>query len=266
MDILGQVSALAIRTSQEILLPNFARVKSQTKDDGSWLTIADTLAHETLLKELPMIANYPVLSEELTELEQEDILKKQDSSYWCIDPLDGTSNFTQGIPYWCMSIALIIDGILELGVVYDPNRDECFAASSTTVTTLNGKPIIAASSNQIASLDSAMGLIDFKRLDASLKIKLVELQPYRSQRSFGASALDFCWIAANRCQIYLHGKQKLWDYSAGLVILNQAEGRSQTISGDVIFQNELQPKSVIAASNENLFEQWTDVIASMNET
>ena len=257
-DIIEKVSTLARRLSKEILLPNYARVKSVAKDDGSWLTIADTQAHDLLVETLPEIANYPVLSEEMSVNEQQEILDKPSANYWCIDPLDGTSNFTQGIPYWCTSIALIKDGKMDIAVVYDGTRDECFAATSLSETTLNGQPLKNKQASEECDLKSAMGLIDFKRLDKYIAASLVTDQPYRSQRSFGASALDLCWIAASRCQIYLHGQQKLWDHAAGMLILEQASGVAKTFTGENVFQNNLQHKTVIAACNDNYFALWNE--------
>ena len=255
MGLLTQVSNLAKSVSDTILLPNFAKVLKEKKPDGSWLTVADTLAHQALVKELPLLVDYPVLSEELTEQQQQQIVKDRHSNYWCVDPLDGTSNFAQGIPYWCVSIALIEYGRMVLGVVYDPNRNECFAATEFSSTTLNGHSLEKAELES-SEIGQSMGLIDFKRLDDVKASALVINPPYRSQRSFGASALDLCWIAANRCQVYLHGKQQLWDHAAGLLILKNANGCAETFEGDSIFDNSLKPKTVIAASNGKLMQQW----------
>ena len=257
MNLLTSVTNLAEKISNEILLPNFANVKIDTKSDGSWVTTADEQAHQMLMKELPQLADYPVLSEELTTAQQQQIIDEEDLGYWCVDPLDGTSNFTQGIPYWCISIALIIDKKINLAVIYDPNRGECFAATENRQTTLNGVDLKLSEQKQaVSELKDAMGLIDFKRLQPSTVSKIATDPPYRSQRSFGASALDFCWIAAARCQLYLHGKQKLWDYAAGTLILQQASGKAETFAGETLFQNDLIPKSVIAASNFGLMKLW----------
>jgi len=258
MSLIFQISSLAKQVSNDILLPNFGRVDIDVKQDGSWVTIADTKAHQQLMEELPKLVDYPVLSEEMTEDEQQTILNNRPQNYWCIDPLDGTSNFTQGIPFWCMSIALIENGKMKLGVVYDPNRDECFAASESlesSEATLNGVSLDQGDCS-IVDLNETIGLIDFKRLDNKKLLALASNPPYRSQRSFGSSALDLCWIAAKRCHIYLHGKQKLWDYSAGLLVLKNAKGCAETFNGDEIFENDLDSKSVIAACNSQLMEQW----------
>jgi len=235
---------------------------SRLKSDGSWLTHADLEANEKLCEALPKIVDYPVLSEEMSERLQADIIGSKAANYWCIDPLDGTSNFSLGIPYWCTSIALIENGKQALAVVFDANRNECFAASAFTNTTLNGIQVSSKDPSNNIDLSCAMGLIDFKRLASSMSSKLVAKPPYRSQRSFGASALDLCWIAANRCQVYLHGRQKLWDHAAGLLILKNAGGFAETFNGNDVFSNELKSKSVIAASNRDLMKQWKNYFQS----
>ncbi len=278
MSLLAAVSQLARKTAQEVLLPFYGlqsgfdtanrqqtdgdlpqKLQIDIKADGSWLTQADTQAHQILTQALVELFDCPVLSEEMTSDEQQAILDAG-GDYWCIDPLDGTSNFTQGIPYWCMSIALIKEGQMYLGVVYDPNRDECFAAIKGQRTLLNGKAIVES---EKYALKNAMGLVDFKRLDDKKAAALAVNPPYRSQRSFGSSALDLCWIAADRCQVYLHGKQKLWDHAAGLLILEEAGGVAKTFDAKPVFNNDLTPKSVIAASNSSIMQAWEGYFKSI---
>ncbi len=262
MSLQTEVSKLVTQISSEILMPNFARVRASHKNDGSLLTQADMNAHEAFLLELPKLVNYPVLSEEMSEIEQQTIIDHSSANFWCIDPLDGTSNFTVGIPYWCISIALIEDGEITLGIVYDPNRNECFAATVKSRTTIN-EVQLKSTSKQFTAINQCMGLVDFKRLDKHMTAFITNDPPYHSQRSFGASALDFCWLADNRCQLYLHGRQKLWDYSAGLLILKQASGVAETFTGEEVFQNDLLPRSILAASNADLFTKWHDYIKSI---
>jgi len=256
MNLLTQVEDLAFDVAKSIILPNFGSIHAENKSDGSLLTETDIQAHNELTEQLVKLADYPVLSEEMPSLEQQAIIDNEISNYWCIDPIDGTSNFVHGIPYWCISIALIIEGQIKLAVVYDPNRKECFSASDKIATTLNRKALISSESIQTTELNCCLGMIDLKRLQPSVVQKLVLDPPYRSQRSFGASALDLCWIAVRRCQLYLHGKQQLWDYAAGLLILKQAGAQAETFEGETVFQNNLIPKSVLAASTDILMDKW----------
>ncbi|MEA1889735.1 MAG: inositol monophosphatase family protein, partial [Pseudomonadota bacterium] len=86
--------------------------------------------------------------------------------------------------------------------------------------------------------------------------------PYSSQRSFGSVALDWVWLAAGRGQVYLHGKQKLWDYAAGWLILDEAGGVSSNLEGDRGFQGTLEPRSALAASNTDLYQQWFNWVSA----
>ncbi len=265
-NILKQVEDLAVHVSKNIILPHFGSVYETQKNDGSLLTEIDIQAHTELTKKLIHIIDLPVLSEELPGSEQQAILDAECPSYWCIDPIDGTSNYVAGIPYWCVSIALIIDGQIELGVVYDANRNECFSATANGSATLNRRALsVNDKKKPITELKDCMAMIDFKRLQPAIAQNLVVNQPYRSQRSFGASALDLCWIAAQRCHVYLHGQQKLWDHAAGLLILKKAGAMVETFDGEDVFQNDLHFKSILAASTEDLMDKWKTYFSEIKD-
>lgn len=255
-NLLKQIENLAIQVSKNIIYPHIASVSAAKKNDGSLVTEIDIKAHGELTRKLIELVDLPVLSEELRSSEQEAILETDPPSYWCIDPIDGTSNYVAGIPYWCVSIALIIDGKITLGVVYDVSRDECFSATNKSGSTLNGQALLVNNKNQLTELKDCMAMIDFKRLQPVLAQKLVTNPPYRSLRSFGASALDLCWIAAQRCHVYMHGQQKLWDHAAGLLVLKQVGAVAETFEGAEVSQNDLQFKSILAASTPQLMEKW----------
>lgn len=266
MSLLEHVEELAVRVSKKTILPHFSSVHGNIKSDGSLVTDIDIRAHAEFSEQLVKLADLPVLSEEMTESQQQAIIDAGSSNYWCIDPIDGTSNFVYGVPYWCVSIALILEGRIRLGVVYDPNRNECFSASDNSAATINGRPLPANGAMPVTELRHCLGMIDFKRLPPAVAQTLASDPPFRSQRSFGASALDLCWIAAQRCHLYLHGKQKLWDHAAGLMILQQAGGQAETFRGEAVFQNNLQPKSVLAASSELLMKKWKAYFQGINKT
>jgi len=238
----------------EELLPRFARVQRRTKTDGSIVTTADTATQQCLLAEL--CARYPgipLLGEEMDGDRQRRLLAEA-PTLWCLDPLDGTSNFAAGIPYFAISLALIERGAAVLGIVYDPMREECFVARRGQGASLNGQPLHARGAP--CALSQAMALVDFKRLPRALAVRLVAEAPYASQRSFGAVALDWCWLAAGRCQVYLHGRQHLWDYAAGQLIHTEAGGRSATLDGEAVFRLQLPARSAVAARDEALFAAW----------
>lgn len=252
-----KLTAILQSAAQEELLPRFARVEREFKGDGSIVTEADTAMQrrlsEALAKNWPQI---PLLGEEMSSEEQQALLNTCEQGLWLLDPLDGTSNFAAGIPYFCISLALIRGGEVVLGIVYDPLREECFAAEKGRGATLNGQ--VLQVSEHCPPISRSMGLIDFKRLDGELAIRLATQPPYSSQRSFGSGALDWCMIATGRCHLYLHGGQKLWDYAAGQLILTESGGQSSTLQKEPVLSLHLRPRSVVAATNHDLFHTWRE--------
>jgi len=89
---------------------------------------------------------------------------------------------------------------------------------------------------------------------------LVTEAPYSSQRNIGSSALDWCWLAAGRYNIYLHGGQKLWDYAAGHLVLHEAGGVSISLDNLPVFRNQLETRSVLASLDADLFQYWKEWI------
>lgn len=246
---------IIIPAAREELLPRFTRVERQHKRDGSVITEADLAMQSRIAGELQ--ARWPntvFLGEEMDADEQAGLLDSE-QPVWCLDPLDGTSNFAAGIPFFCVSLALLRGGEVLLGIIYDPVRDECFTADAATGAQLNAEPLQVKASG--LALAQTTALIDFKRLDAPLATRLVSEIPYASQRSFGSVALDWCWLAAGRCHVYLHGRSKLWDYSAGNYIFHQAGGHSCSLAGDPVFTHALTPRSSVAAVDAALFAEWT---------
>lgn len=235
------------------------------KDDGSSVTDLDLQLQETFRETLyARWPQYALLGEEMDPDAQQSVLNATDQDFWCLDPLDGTTNFIAGFPFYGVSIALIEDGQPSLGVVYDPERDECFAAAAGFGATLNGAPIHTQHHD---GLRSTVACVDLKRLPAGLASELAIAPPYKSQRNIGASVLEWCWLAAGRFHVYVHGSQKLWDYAAGYLILHEAGGCARTLEDETVFAlNEMrstgETRSVVAACDTRLFDMWKTWIAA----
>jgi myo-inositol-1(or 4)-monophosphatase len=241
--------------AEEELLTRFNRVDVEVKADGSLQTEADHAMQARLQQELSsLFPDCAMLGEEMDAGRQRELLAGADQGLWVLDPLDGTSNFASGIPYFCVSLALIVRGEVQLGVVYDPVRRELFHARAGAGAWLNGAPL--GHRCPLTPLRHGIGLVDYKRLPAKLARRLVEAAPYSSQRSFGSVALDFCWLAAGRVHVYLHGRHNLWDYAAGLTILHEAGGHSVTLEGVSRPPLGLVPRSTAAALDAGLFLEW----------
>ena len=225
------------------------------KLDGSWVTDADTriqaLLQERLARSWPGI---PMLGEEMTVEHQQRLLGSAGGHFWCVDPLDGTSNFVLGIPFYATSIALVERGRPRLAVVFDPVRGEVFSAERGRGAFLDGRPLVPRP--HPPGLERSVAVVDFKRLDADLSVRLVSGSPARSLRNFGACALEWCWLAAGRVHLYLHGGMKLWDLAAGSLILDEAGGRACDLQGRAIGYRSTGPLSVVAACDPGRHAEW----------
>jgi myo-inositol-1(or 4)-monophosphatase len=144
---------------------------------------------------------------------------------WIVDPIDGTVNFFYGIPHFAVSIALRHAGKIVVGVIYDPMRDELWAAEADGPATLNGKEIHVSQRTLISdamvsvgvakSLESIEhGLVLFERLVKSAK----------KCRMMGSAALDIAYVACGRLDAYIEGQISIWDIAAGWLIVERAGG------------------------------------------
>ena len=257
-ELLERVLEAVRRVSAEQIMPRFQRVAHQRKPDGSLFTDADVAAQEALSAALRSLRALPVVGEEMSEAEQTQCWDAGASGLWCVDPIDGTSNFVHGVPNFSVSVALMERGRSVLGVVYQPIGDEAFCAGNGLGAFLNGErlPLRATA----ATLRGALAGVDFKRLPPRLASALAAQPPYSSQRTLGSGALEWCYAAAGRLDLYLHGGQKLWDYAAGWLIHHEAGGSACTFAHDEFWADALWQRPVIAALDPELFAQWRDWI------
>lgn len=238
------------------VMPRFLNVAHQRKADGSLFTEADVAAQDALVAALDRICPVPVVGEEMSAAEQAQRQLAGQAGLWCVDPIDGTSNFVYGVPYFAVSVALVEHGRSQIGVVYNPVADEMFYARRGGGAFLNGQALPLR--EPVARMRSAIAGIDFKRIPAPLAAALAARPPYSSQRNFGAGTLDWCCVASGRFDLYLHGGQKFWDYAAGSLILEEAAGSMCTLTRDDFWSDDLWQRSVIAARDPALFAQWRD--------
>jgi myo-inositol-1(or 4)-monophosphatase len=142
---------------------------------------------------------------------------------WVVDPLDGTVNFLFGVPQWCVSIACEdADGVLA-GVVYDPMREETWAATRDGDATLNGVRVAGSQRTELATALVATGFgyaADVRESQARVVARL--LPRVRDVRRFGAAALDLAWAAAGRFDAYYERGIHHWDVAAGALICARA--------------------------------------------
>lgn len=260
-DMLEAVIAVVKEVARKEIMPRYLKVAHQRKSDGSLFTEADIAAQEFLSERLRAIHPGPIVAEEMSREQQAEQWLAGAEGLWCVDPIDGTSNFVNGLPYFAVSVALMLHGRSVLGVVYDPVAEEVFYAEQGRGAYLNGEKLPIK--ERAPQLRNAMAGVDLKRLTPRLAQQLGSSPPYSSQRNYGASTLEWCYTAAGRFDVYLHGGQKLWDYAAGSLILEQAGGFLCCLDADDFWAGPLWQRSVIAALDRALFERWKAWIREM---
>jgi len=152
---------------------------------------------------------------------------------WIVDPLDGTTNYAHGLPIYCVSIALELDGALAVGVLYDPSRDECFVAERGRGATLNGAPLRVSTTPALGL--SLLGTSYPNDLRAAPRNNLAEhaalIQRCRSVRSLGSAALGLAAVAAGRLDGYWEQRLGAWDIAAGALLIREAGGTVTAVHG-----------------------------------
>lgn len=223
------------------------------KGDINIVTEVD-LASERLIRE--QIATYYPRHEILAE---EGGLKESASEYrWIVDPLDGTTNYAHGYPVFCVSIALEHQNQTVLGVVYDPMREELFAAEQGAGATLNNRVIrVSRTKEMMQSLLSTGFPYDIRTS------QLTNLDHWtnfamnaQALRRDGAAALDLCYVACGRFDGFWELNLSPWDTAAGALILTEAGGRVTDFSGNQ-FSNY---KPEVLASNGLIHDRMIEIL------
>lgn len=228
------------------------------KGPGDFVSAADRRAEKILFEELQKARPaYSFLMEESGVVEGADKTKR-----WIIDPLDGTTNFLHGIPHWCISIGLEIDGELMAGLIYDPVKDEMFMAEKGQGAFLRRKrlrvsgrtdPLLATIATGAPRRSKESGEQFMKEYSAVLNIA-------PGIRRFGAAALDLAYVAAGRYEGFWERNLKPWDVAAGILIVREAGGFICDLDND---KNLPLETGNILASNEGLFTQLKKVLKTV---
>ena len=167
--------------------------------------------------------------------EEEGLRSQSDSPYrWVIDPLDGTTNFVHGYPFYCVSVGLEYESTPVLGVVFDPTRHDLFVAETGHGAFLNGERLRAS---QVSSLNKALLVTGFAydiRETSNNNLDHFGRFSLRGQgvRRTGTAALDMCYVAAGRFDGFWELKLHPWDMAAGAVIVQEAGGRLSNFRGE----------------------------------
>jgi myo-inositol-1(or 4)-monophosphatase len=177
---------------------------------------------------------------------------------WVFDPIDGTTNFAHGLPIFCASLALEIDGVAEVAAVYDPTRKELFTAERGRGAFLNGRRLAVSST---AALLDAVLVTGFpydvhERVDEIVGLFAAFVGRARAVRRLGSAAIDLCYVAAGRLDGFWESDLKAWDIAGGSLIVAEAGGQVSTMSGEPFSSRAGQ----VLATNGRLHEAMLAVI------
>jgi len=205
------------------------RVDTRPKGDRDVVTAADLASERLILERLE--ERFPadgIVGEEGAATRPESTRR------WYVDPLDGTLNYSRGLPVWCVSMALLDHGCPVLGVIVDPIRDETFSAATGRGAWLNGKRLHTSSVDRVGDAFVHM-TVDFN--DQSMSEGLRDLQAVAPRvlrtRNIGSAALALAYVACGRFDAMLHRYAHAWDYGAGVVLVREAGGMvTDMVNGD----------------------------------
>ena len=223
----------AARNAGHILLSNKSnlnKILSSTKKD---IKLKADISAETVIKDIiKSQSNLPILAEE-SGLSSEKI----SSTFWVVDPLDGTANYSRNIPICCVSIGLISDLKPVLGVIYDFNNDELYEGSVATKALLNNNEISVSKVENFHDGVLLTGLPNNTDYSDSALLKMVkDFQNWRKVRMIGSAAMASAYVASGRADVYAEKKTYLWDIAAGAAIVNAAGGEASIVNQNENFQ------------------------------
>ena len=187
------------------------------------------------------------------------------SSYcWMFDPIDGTVNYAHGLPIYCCSLALEVDGQTELGVIFDPSRQELFVAERGGGARLNGTLLTVSTETNLGDsmLCTGFPYDVHETVDEVVGLFGSFVSSARAVRRLGSAALDLCYVAAGRFDGFWEQRLFPWDLAAGALMIEEAGGRVSGLGGDTF-----DPRAgAILASNGPLHGQMIAVIQSFESS
>ena len=177
---------------------------------------------------------------------------------WVFDPIDGTTNYAHGLPIFCSSLALEIDGVPEVAAVYDPTRRELFTAERGAGAFLNGQPLRVSQADQLidAMLVTGFPYDVHARVHEIVGLFGAFVAHARAVRRLGSAALDLCYVAAGRMDGFWESDLKAWDIAGGALIVAEAGGRVTGTDGSAFASRA----GHVLASNGRLHEAMLAVI------
>lgn len=252
----------AIQTARDagrILSDRMGRaLQVSNKGDIDLVTEADLASEKLIIERIK--SHYPrhaILAEESGATEGIEMRTGKTEWRWIVDPLDGTTNYAHGYPCFCVSIALERAGSIEIGVIYDPTRDEVFAAERGQGATLNDRSIRVSA---VDDLNAAMLCTGFpynvrERPNFARDFANFTMEAQAVRRD-GSAAIDLAYLACGRFDGFWEDGLNAWDVAAGLLLIEEAGGRISDFVGAPL--NIYTPK--VLASNGLIHDKMIQVL------
>lgn len=242
-----------------VLLMDFfrRRVKIEYKGDADLVTEADRASEKLILERIRNHwPSHEVIGEEGARVETGGDYR------WYVDPLDGTTNFAHGYPVFCVSLGLTFQGKRKAAVVYDPSRDELFAAERGKGAVLNGEPIAVSKTSQLKQSLVATGFPSHKR-HKNPNIHFYHQLTLRTHgvRRAGSAALDLACVASGRFDGFWEFNLNSWDTAAGILLVEEAGGKVSGFRGEEL---AITDRDVLASNgilHADLLHEFAEIFA-----
>ena len=236
-----QIAVEAARASGKLLLDEKEKLNITSSSDTKDVKLDADIASENAIKEIIKDkSNFEILAEESGKSSE-----NLGSTYWVIDPLDGTANYSRDIPICCISIGMIKDKNPIFGVIYDFNNDDLYIGDCVnTSAILNDQPITV--SHKTTKEDGVLitGLpFNTDYSDQALENLIKDMQAWKKTRMIGSAAMASCYIASGKAELYKEKGIYLWDIIAGAALVESAGGQAEinnirdNFQVDVVFSN-----------------------------
>jgi len=251
------VMVKACRKAAKTIIRDFGEIENlqvSLKGPGDFVTVSDRKVETILIDELQKARpDYSILSEELGEI------NKDESYRWIIDPIDGTANFLHGIPHFAISIALEHKKEIICGIVYDPIKDEMFAAEKGNGSYLNNQRMRVSSRSKLKNCIIFTGGPNSQSKDRDLSMK--EYNNFSSNvlipiRKLGSAALDMAYVAAGRCDGFWQRNLNYWDIAAGIILVKESGGFVTDFDGE----NKYVQNRTILVTNSKINNEMIEVL------
>lgn len=231
----------------------FSTNKVETKGKNDFVSYVDKTAEQKIIFKLAEL-----LPESGFIAEEGSSSKKGEIYNWIVDPLDGTTNFIHGVPCYAISIALMREKEIILGVIYEITLDECFYAWEGSKAFMNGKEIHVSTVSKLSDALLATGFpyYDYNRMDEYLDLFKYYMKNTHGLRRLGSAATDLAYVACGRFEGFYEYSLQPWDVAAGVFIVQQAGGKITDFNGgnNYIFGKEL------VAGNAVCFDEFLDTV------